>query len=217
MANSKQSGFAIIETTLILFVLCMLGFTGWFIWHAKQNADKSLNAATNSDLGIVVSSKVTDFGSCKAAKGSKMLETYPEQCVTKDGKKFTDVSQEVSSASSKKGTITGTLGYPSSGNPAQKVCAVSLADNPSITCVTTQAGQNTYTLELAEGNYNIYASLVTAQGDFSTSYKAYYDAFSKCGKNVNCPASGHTQYINVAVKAGQRVSDVDPQDWYNTN
>jgi hypothetical protein len=90
MQNNKQSGYAIIETALILFVLCILGITGWFIWNAKQNADRSLDAAATTEQGIVANSKVTDFVSCKAAKGSKMLETYPEQCMTKDGKTFTD-------------------------------------------------------------------------------------------------------------------------------
>jgi hypothetical protein len=97
MSISKESGFAVVEALLILVILAIIGGTGYFIWHAKQSSEKSLANASNSQQGIVKASTVTDFASCKAASGSKLLETYPEQCVTKDGKKFTDISDETAS------------------------------------------------------------------------------------------------------------------------
>jgi cytoskeletal protein RodZ len=42
--NNKQSGFSAIEAVLILVIVGMLGFTGWYVWHAKQTADKTLSA-----------------------------------------------------------------------------------------------------------------------------------------------------------------------------
>lgn len=94
MKKSNQSGFAAVEALLIVVILAIVGGTGYFVWHAKQNTDKSLTDTASSQPAIQkkTTAKVTDFASCKAASGSKMLETYPEQCVTKDGKTFTDTS-----------------------------------------------------------------------------------------------------------------------------
>ncbi len=43
-----QAGFAVLETILIVGILGVLSGTGYFVWHAKQTADKSLDAATQS-------------------------------------------------------------------------------------------------------------------------------------------------------------------------
>jgi Tfp pilus assembly protein PilX len=52
MKQSNQKGFAAIEAVLVLVVLGILGFTGWFVWHAKQNTDKSLDAANSSKQAV---------------------------------------------------------------------------------------------------------------------------------------------------------------------
>jgi hypothetical protein len=43
-----ETGFSVIEALLILGIVGMLGFTGWFVWHAKQVADKTLTADNSS-------------------------------------------------------------------------------------------------------------------------------------------------------------------------
>ena len=40
----NQSGFSAVEGLLILVVVGILGFTGWYVLQAKSNADKSLNS-----------------------------------------------------------------------------------------------------------------------------------------------------------------------------
>jgi len=60
MRKISQSGFAIIEAVLIVVVVGILSFTGWFVWHAKQNTDKSLDAANNSEQASVKTTKKTD-------------------------------------------------------------------------------------------------------------------------------------------------------------
>lgn len=59
MQKSNQTGFATIEAGLILVVVAILGFTGWFVWQAKQNTDKSLDAANNSQQAQI-NTKKTD-------------------------------------------------------------------------------------------------------------------------------------------------------------
>jgi len=48
MKKTNQTGFSIVEALLILVVVGILGFTGWYVYHAKQTSDKSYSAASNS-------------------------------------------------------------------------------------------------------------------------------------------------------------------------
>lgn len=43
-----QSGFGALEALLILVIVGILGFTGWYVYHARQNADRNLVAAGTS-------------------------------------------------------------------------------------------------------------------------------------------------------------------------
>lgn len=46
--QDKTSGFSILETLLVLVIAGILGFTGWFVWNAKQNTDQIFNAAAKT-------------------------------------------------------------------------------------------------------------------------------------------------------------------------
>lgn len=50
--SKNQNGFSAVEAVLILVILGIVGFTGYFVWHAKQNTDKSL-ASNNSTTPII--------------------------------------------------------------------------------------------------------------------------------------------------------------------
>ncbi len=52
MINANQKGFAVVETLLIVAILAIIGGTGYFVWHAKQNTESSLNNTTNSQQAI---------------------------------------------------------------------------------------------------------------------------------------------------------------------
>jgi hypothetical protein len=63
----KQKGFAVLEAFLILVIVGIISFVGWYIWHAKQNTDMSYNAALKSGSSLANKSsaqgshaKVTD-------------------------------------------------------------------------------------------------------------------------------------------------------------
>jgi Tfp pilus assembly protein PilV len=49
MTKTNQSGFSIVEALLILVVVGILGFTGWYVYHTKQTSDKDYSA-TNSTV-----------------------------------------------------------------------------------------------------------------------------------------------------------------------
>jgi hypothetical protein len=46
--NKQQSGFAVVESLLILVIVAIIGGTGWFVWHSKQQTDKTLSETGNS-------------------------------------------------------------------------------------------------------------------------------------------------------------------------
>jgi hypothetical protein len=114
-----------------------------------------------------------------------------------------------------KGDITGSLSYPGEEIPAMSVCAVNTTDASKKYCVDHKPGTATvYDVSAPAGTYYVYASLQSTQGDFTPSYKAYYNKYVTCGMQSSCPAAGHTQYIPVTVTAGMTTDGISPGDWY---
>jgi len=114
-----------------------------------------------------------------------------------------------------KGTISGNVGYPAGTAPAQTVCAVSTIDTATKYCVDHAAGNALgYQLTVPAGSYTVYASLKAPQGDYKTSYKAYYNKYVTCGAKTDCAMGLHGQNEVVVVAAGGTVTGVDPTDWY---
>lgn len=87
MSRKSQNGFALV-VLLIIVILAIIGGTGYFVWHSQQATDKALIDANTASNGNVGKPDVKSFEDCKKLATSKVLETYPEQCVTKDGKTF---------------------------------------------------------------------------------------------------------------------------------
>lgn len=118
-----------------------------------------------------------------------------------------------------KGVIEGSLSYPSEFIPEMKICAEIPKSGEKI-CTTDQiksgrfANGVGYRLEVPAGTYQVYATLSDAKkigADSFENYRAYYSEFVTCGLSYGCPS--HVP-INVAVKAGETVSKIDPTDWY---
>lgn len=92
MKATDQKGFGAVEVLLIAVVVGILGFTGYYVWHSQSETNKAYDDAgksENASLEYIKDSTQADFEACKKAAGSRMLQTYPEQCVTKDGKVYT--------------------------------------------------------------------------------------------------------------------------------
>lgn len=60
--KNDQTGFSIVEALLILAVISILGFTGWFVYHAKQSSDKSYSAASSSGSSSATKQAKTQHG-----------------------------------------------------------------------------------------------------------------------------------------------------------
>ncbi|TAH33970.1 hypothetical protein EYC59_04095 [Candidatus Saccharibacteria bacterium] len=50
--KTNQSGFSTVEAILILVVVAILGFTGWFVWNSQKNTDKTTADTNKSQPAI---------------------------------------------------------------------------------------------------------------------------------------------------------------------
>jgi hypothetical protein len=89
-ATHKRTQFAALGVVMAMIILGVLVFTGWYAYHSQQVANASLQNANKVSSDIPKVAPITTFDACKKAGSSKILQTYPEQCVTKAGKRFTD-------------------------------------------------------------------------------------------------------------------------------
>ena len=89
--QTAQKGIAAVAAVLTVVIIAIIGGTGYYVWHAKQVSDKNLSATTSS--ANFKAKPVNNFADCKKAVGSKLVQTFPEVCVTRAGKSFTDTSQ----------------------------------------------------------------------------------------------------------------------------
>ncbi len=88
--HKKRARITTMATVLAVVVAAAVSFTVWFAYHSAQLADASLKSANKVSGDMPKLPQITDFDSCKKAGGSKLLQTYPAQCVTQSGKTFTE-------------------------------------------------------------------------------------------------------------------------------
>lgn len=78
--SKKEAGFGIIEIIIILCIVAAAAFAGWYIWNENRKSSIESGGSINS------------FEECTKA-GNPVQLSYPEVCVTKDGKRFTNPAQ----------------------------------------------------------------------------------------------------------------------------
>lgn len=84
--RQNQNGSGIVEAFLIIVVIGILGFTGYFVWHSQKSATTTLNEtlkATNSSLSAKTPAAKSAApklltASMDAAVGKDISFTYPE-------------------------------------------------------------------------------------------------------------------------------------------
>jgi len=125
-----------------------------------------------------------------------------------------DVATSGATLTKKLGTIEGSLSFPSSGIPdSLEVCAENVVTE-ELTCTGEIQKSDDYThgfgyrLEVSPAEYIVYARLP------NDPYRAYYSDFVVCGLAADCPSH---EPIAITVAANMSFSNIDPQDWYDTN
>jgi len=111
-------------------------------------------------------------------------------------------------AAPQNGSISGTLGYPSSGIPPLAVYAISKDDPKRFSFVLTNLNQNNYTIkDLTPGVYVVVAYATVGNNTITGGWTQAVP----CGLSVSCTDHSLTP---VTVKSGENVTGVDIKDWY---
>jgi hypothetical protein len=48
--DQKQKGFSALALLLLLMIVSIVIFTGWYVWNAQRNSEKTLSQTNNSDI-----------------------------------------------------------------------------------------------------------------------------------------------------------------------
>lgn len=104
-----------------------------------------------------------------------------------------------------KGSIKGTLGYPSEGIPPLEVYAISTTDNSNYFFIKTSQNQNSF--EIKDVDPGTYYVLAYSESNFAGGWTKAVP----CGLSVDCNDHSLTQ---VVVKAGVTTSGIEIKDWY---
>src|SRR5882757_3473616 len=75
----NQKGFSVVEGLLVLVALSIVGFTGYFVYNAQKNTDKTLTQTNQASTGAIPKAKAGDTQKemelCAQAEG--LCVTYP--------------------------------------------------------------------------------------------------------------------------------------------
>jgi len=81
--KTNHSGFAAVEAILIGVILVILGGTGYYVWHAKQNADNALSNANSASASTKTATPTTKNKKTVPTTPSTVLSSY-DPVVTPD-------------------------------------------------------------------------------------------------------------------------------------
>lgn len=100
-----QSGFSAVETVLVLVILVIIGFVGWYVVHTKHNTDKDLGirgsstqagsntAGQKTATGTDNQSLQSDLGGIDSANNQTTKDLNSSNNGLSDSSTFTSVPQ----------------------------------------------------------------------------------------------------------------------------
>lgn len=76
--KKNQNGFTLIETLLILIMLLLICFAGWWVWQSKNKTEKTLESTSNSSQSTQPMTKYLSIKewSIKLPLSDKLLDAY---------------------------------------------------------------------------------------------------------------------------------------------
>lgn len=88
----KYNGFTAIEGLLLLVIVGIIGFTGWYVWQQKQIADNTIDTASQISQSTPVKHQTKD------SHGRTLCSYFQDvYCIQKDGSKIKMTKVEASS------------------------------------------------------------------------------------------------------------------------
>ena len=102
----KSDGFSAVEGVLILLIVGIIGFTGWYVMNSKKKADSSLNSATTT------SQSAASGTSPLSSKTPLPASTTTKQATTiSKGADDTSLNGDLNSINSSMGTASQDSNY----------------------------------------------------------------------------------------------------------
>jgi hypothetical protein len=74
--RSRQAGVSAVEGLLMLIIIAILGFTGWYVWHSNQQTNKIQAETTQSIVTPKLSTGAACTDTANTYKGNVYTETY---------------------------------------------------------------------------------------------------------------------------------------------
>ena len=99
--NDNSSGFAVVELALIIVIVGLITFVGWFVWHSKTNSDNLLASS------VKVSSSQPQFKKTSAKTTNTIGATNGPASMPSNSSKPAANSSSSSSSSSSSGSSSG--------------------------------------------------------------------------------------------------------------
>lgn len=189
--KKNQSGMGVVEAFLILIVVAMLGFIGWFVWRAQQSADK-----TYEDTG-----KVTAVQPSTAAE-QKSVGKLKKYCVTYEKLCFNypadwSVSATVDTAPQQQGMTSSPVDRIEVKNAAG-AAVLKLADGYTGlggVCYPASAGQETAVIEAKKTGIKAVASADSDEYTTADLYAVKIVAYGEGGFTANVYLTDAKSYV----------------------
>ena len=159
MTKDNQNGFSALEGLLILVILAIISFTGYYVWHTRQATTKTY-ASTSNAQATVVKTKYTKPQALEAAKAlyQQYVSTAKTGQAGLDAIKDQLTTQLYSSLSAK---------YSSGATTDQLLCSPTFPSTISAK-LGAPAGQPTTATVQVNENFGDSSSYVTVGVDLNT-------------------------------------------------
>lgn len=217
MKKILKKGIKLFLIVLYPFVLFGLVFFG-FLYLTKNNEineaqaeykkiQKTYEVEASTDTSLVKSLKSLTQEIEKRNKKIDELELQIEELKTKIE------SSEKTGLGLIQGSILPFVTNQNGLRQYQMVCAELVDNSNKQYCVSVSAIQKKYSLNLPEGDYYVFATVLNNP---EYTEKAYYTEFVVCSnseENKTCSEKLRDNKVVIKVQADKKVENVDPVDW----